>query len=74
MPIMKREAEDDFQAWQTANAMEKAGAVVISITPNGMRQHFNAREPHQRYIVWARVESDGHIGAVDEAINHEIDG
>lgn len=39
MPIMMRSAEDDFAALKTADAMEKAGATVITLTPNGQAQY-----------------------------------
>lgn len=72
MPIMMRPAEDDFAALKTADAMEKAGATVITVTPNGQAQYPTALAPHTRYIVWARVTGDAHIAEVDVAIEAEF--
>jgi len=72
MQIMMRSAEDDFVAMRTANGMEKAGAVVFSITSNGERSHFGAMAPHTRFIVWAKVANDEMIDVVDESISREL--
>lgn len=72
MPVMMRSAEDDFAALKTADAMEAAGATVITLTPNGQAQYPTALAPHVRYIVWARVRDDAHIAAVDKAIAAEF--
>jgi hypothetical protein len=70
--IMFRSAEDDYCAMITANAMESAGAGVFAITPHGTSTHDGALAPHQRFQVWAKVESDDKIAAVDAAIEREM--
>lgn len=74
MPIMMRNAEDDFTALKIAEAMEKAGATVITLTPHGEAQYPAALAPHVRYIVWARVRDDAHIREIDQAIDAEYSG
>lgn len=72
MPIMMRYAEDDFTALKIAEAMENAGATVITLTSHGEAQYPAALAPHVRYIVWARVRDDAHIAAIDRAIEAEF--
>jgi hypothetical protein len=70
---MLRKAEDEFMALQTINAMEKAGAKVLTLTLDGYAQYEGALIPHAKYTVWAQVENDAHIDKIDEAIAQEID-
>lgn len=72
MKIVMRNANNDFDAYRTAQGMENAGAVVFSITHNGMHQPFGAMVPSSRMVVWAKVESDDMIDAVDKAIEAEF--
>ncbi len=71
--IMVRHAEDDFYAQQIADAMESAGAIVVSIAYNGQRRHFGALEDHSRYIVFARVSDVSQCDVVDAAISKSYD-
>lgn len=71
MRMMVRSAEDDFAALTMMNAMESEGATVFAITPDGLGQYDGALAPHQRFKVWAKVEKDADINAVDEAIERE---
>lgn len=70
---MVRSAEDDFDALRMMNAMESAGATVFALTPNGTATHDGALAPHQQFQVWAKVESDDKIAAVDVAIEKEFE-
>lgn len=72
MRIMCREANDVLDAIRTAQGMENAGATVFSITHNGMRQPHGAMIPSSKFVVWAKVESDDMIAAVDKAIEAEF--
>lgn len=71
MRIMLRHAEDDFAALNMANAMEGAGATVFAVAYNGQATHHGATLPHSQYIVWAKVETDEQIEAIDKAIYGE---
>lgn len=71
--LMKRNAEDDFYALLMCDAMERAGATVVAITPNGTDKYSGAIDPHVRFIVWARVRDDAHIKAVDREIDSEFE-
>lgn len=73
MPLMVRHADNDFFAILTANAMEDAGAVVISIAYNGQHKPFGAMEPSSRFVVFARIRDNGHIDAIDTAISAALD-
>ncbi len=73
MRIMMRDADNSFDAYRTAQGMEKAGASVFSITHNGMYQPHGALIPSSRMVVWAKVKDDAMIAAVDEAIDKEFD-
>ena len=72
MRIMVRRAQDEFIAMQTAQGMENAGATVFSITSDGQETYYGATKPHTRFCVWAKIESDSQIDAIDEAINDEV--
>lgn len=72
MRIMVRHANSDFDAMITANGMEEAGASVFSITHDGMYRPFGAMAPSSRFVVWAKVNSDADIDAVDDAIRREL--
>lgn len=70
--IMARRADDEVEACRTAQGMELAGAIVFSITHNGMHQPLGALIPSSRFIVWAKVNGEDHINAVDKAISKEL--
>lgn len=72
MRIMVRGAGNDFDALRVAQGMENAGATVFSITHAGMHKPFGAIDPSSKFVVWAKVESDSQIAAVDEAIDREF--
>lgn len=69
--IMSREAEDISDALKIANGMERAQAVVISISSNGQAKRYGAMLPHTKYVVWGRVNDLVHIDCVDAAISIE---
>ena len=71
--IMVRNADDDFIALLTADAMERAGATVISITYMGERTYGGALAPHPYFSVWARVRSEAHIASVDTMIDATLE-
>uniref|UniRef100_A0A6M3ILU3 DUF2007 domain-containing protein n=1 Tax=viral metagenome TaxID=1070528 RepID=A0A6M3ILU3_9ZZZZ len=73
MRIIVRHAEDDFIAMKTAQGMENSGANVFSITNNGQATHFGATAPHTRFCIWAKIENDGMIESIDDAIEKELD-
>jgi hypothetical protein len=59
MPIMMRSAPDDYGALQIANAAEKVGAQVISITYDGQVSTFKFKPVARScFIVWIRY-ADG---------------
>jgi len=72
MRIMVRNAEDDFRAMNMANAMEGVGATVFAITYMGERTFDGALMPHPYFSVWAKVDRDEQIAAVDIAIEKEM--
>lgn len=72
MKTMVRRAANDFEAMQTSDAMLRAGADVFSVTYNGMHQPHGAMEPSARFLVWAKVVDDAHIGRVDAEIEIEL--
>ena len=72
--IMVRNADNDFTALLTADAMEATGATVFSITYMGERTYDGALTPHPYFSVWARVKSDEHIALVDKAIDSALEG
>jgi len=72
MKIISRHADNDFDAFRTAQGMENAGATVFSISHNGMQQPYGAMAPSARFIVWAKVESEVMIDAVDASITKEF--
>ena len=71
--IMVRNADDDFKALLTADAMEATGATVFSITYMGERTYDGALAPHPYFSVWARVKSDEHIVLVDTVIDATLE-
>ena len=73
--IMLRHAESDFSALLIASGMTKAGAEVFSVTNNGPARpnafatvHMEDHIKPQKFIVWARVRDNAHIGECDAAI------
>jgi hypothetical protein len=71
--IMSRHAEDDFEAFRVAKAMDSVGADVFSIVYNGSAKYPTAIDPHSRYIVFAKVKNETHIATVDNAIDNEME-
>ena len=66
--IMRRDAEDDFNALMVAQAMSKAGADVFSITDAGGPPF----KPFTgRFIIWAKVKDDDHVRKVNECVEKE---
>lgn len=70
---MMRQARDGFEAWQTAESMEKAGAEVISIAYDGQHQLIGALVRCAKFVVFARVPDDVKIYDVDKMIDSMID-
>lgn len=66
--IMMRNADNDFDAFRIAEAMEEAGADVFSIAYNGQHQPYGALAPSSKFIVFAKVKDDEHIRKIDKAI------
>ena len=66
--IIYRDAEDDFKAFLTAQAIENSGATVFSITPNGEGTYPFCSAPHRRFIVWAKYQEPFDVDAMDELI------
>lgn len=73
MRIVCRQADNDFDAFRIAQAMESAGANVFSITYNGSHQPAGALAPSSRMVVWAKVTDDAMIVAIDKAIDKEFE-
>jgi hypothetical protein len=71
--VMVRHASDRFDALDMANGMEAAGAEVFSITVDRHSRDLETREPHAQFLVWAKVERDDMIEAVDRAIEAETE-
>ena len=65
MEIMIRHARSLFEAFQTAQGMEKGGADVFSVT-------YCDRDPEFPYSIWAKIKSNDMIDKVDSAIEKEI--
>lgn len=72
--IMVRKSRDDFEALLTAQAMECAGAEVISITYDGHHHLQGAMVPTSKFNIWARVPVGIQIDEIDKAIDQKIDG
>ena len=70
--IMVRKARDDFEAFMTAEAMETAGAAVISIAYDGEHQQQGAMIPCSKFVVFARVPDDIEINDVDKSIGRQL--
>jgi len=70
--IMQRPANNDFEAFLTAQAMEDAGANVFSITFNGRHRQHGAMEDVSKMIVWAKVQSEDEIDKVDREIEKAL--
>ncbi len=73
MKILHRDAEDDFKALLTSQAMEDSGATVFSITPNGEGTYQFAVAPHTRFIVWAKADEPFSTDAMDDRISAAMD-
>jgi hypothetical protein len=65
---MSRTAEDDLRALLTAEAVEKGGGTIISITFDGRAKYQTALDNHSRFIIWARVKDKAHINKIDNLI------
>jgi hypothetical protein len=61
--VIVRHASDDFSAVMTANAMESAGATVISVTPD--QQSIDSRG----FLVFARLGPGVSDRLIDERIS-----
>jgi hypothetical protein len=72
MGIMQRTAPNDFIAYLTAQAMEEAGANVLSITFAGMHRQSGAMADSPKMIVWAKVTSEEQITKADKAIEKAL--
>ncbi len=70
---MMRNANDDFEAFLIAQAMESVGADVFSITFNGQHQRDGALVPSSRFVVFAKVRDKAHIEKADDAIDKALD-
>ncbi len=73
MPFMVRQARDDFEALCLMDAMEKAGAEILTLVKLDKELLPGALAPAYRYAVWARVKHVADIDAIDEAIDKVID-
>lgn len=73
MKIMSRPADNDFDAFRIAQAMEDAGVEVFSITHNGMHQPDGALAPSSKMIVWGKAKDDAMILNADVFIAAEFD-
>ena len=72
--IMVRKARYDFEALLTAQAMDGAGADIISIAYDGEHQLQGALIPTSKFVVFARVPDGVQIDYIDERIDAAIDG
>jgi hypothetical protein len=71
--IMMRNANNDFEAFLIAQAMESVGADVFSIAFNGQHQPFGALAPSSRFAVFAKIRDDALIAKTDEAIDKALE-
>jgi hypothetical protein len=69
MPYISRRADDDFEAKLIADAAEKVGALVVSITFDGQHQRPGAMAPCSRFQVWVRIRDGAHADEWDAAID-----
>ncbi len=72
MPVMCRDAEDDNTVCWVANAMESAGATVFSVTFVSAGDDAGGDKMSSRFIVWAKVASNGMIDTVDNAVDEAL--
>jgi hypothetical protein len=68
MPFMVRQARDEFEALCLMDAMEEAGATILTLVKLDKELQPGASTPADRYAVWARVTHTADIDAIDEAI------
>ena len=66
MKIIKREVEDNLEAFKMAGFIEQAGGCVFSITYNGQARFQGALADHSRFIVWGKYEAEGVPDIVDD--------
>lgn len=62
--IIRREAENDFNAFLVAQGMEDAGAQVFTIAKDGTRAF--------PFLVWGRYTEPVSAEAIDKAINKHL--
>lgn len=73
MKIIKREVEDDLEAFHMARCIEQAGGSVFSITFNGRARHPSAMADHSRFIVWGKFEADDLPDTVDKLFDNWLE-